>query len=211
MCFGERNFAPAAGALPWFIGREHKGEWSVDVDADEVERGANDFQIVASEFWSVRALLLQVAISVLAFEHHRQEWSVAFACVELCRLDVFGGLDQRNGKLDHLSRSDFGPDFAFCPNGLYRHPVTENGVVPNLIEFGSRQPQAGGKRDVHRAARNRYLHALMTHVHERAELVDRKEVVDTVTELVGHVAGVVRECLRRVTVLPPVLVLQSLR
>ena len=44
----------------------------------------------------------------------------------------------------NLGRADLGSRFAFCPDGLHRHPVSENRVVPNLIEFARSEIQAGG-------------------------------------------------------------------
>src|SRR5262249_15698661 len=71
MPFGERNFTPTTGDLSWLIGGKDVNERPIDVDADEIERRAEDFQLVVSEFRRVRALLLQVTVSVFAFEHHR--------------------------------------------------------------------------------------------------------------------------------------------
>src|SRR5262245_24653882 len=51
----------------------------------------------------------------------------------------------------------------------------------------------------------------MAQVHERPEFVDRKKVPNAITELLGHVPGIVRECLDCVARLPSALILQSLR
>src|SRR5262245_7836988 len=51
----------------------------------------------------------------------------------------------------------------------------------------------------------------MSEIDECAKLVDREEMADAVAQLLGHVAGVVRERIDGVAVLPSTLVLQRLR
>jgi hypothetical protein len=76
--------------------------------------------------------------------HHRQERRVAFASGGLSRLNVLRGLDQRDGTFKNLGRANFGSGFSFSAYGLHRHPVGEDRVVPDLIEFARSEIQAGG-------------------------------------------------------------------
>jgi hypothetical protein len=51
---------------------------------------------------------------------------------------VFRSLDQRDAAQNHFGWSHFNARFAFCPERLHRHPVSKNGVVPDLIELAGR-------------------------------------------------------------------------
>src|SRR5215831_6980702 len=79
-------------------------------------------------------------------------------------------------------------------------------AVPNLVQLARRELQAGCRLRADHSVSNPDLGAVVSPVDEGAKLVDREEVLDAITELLGHVPGVVGERLGRVARLPtPVL------
>src|SRR5262249_13508150 len=98
-------------------------------------------------------------------------------------------------------------------DGLHGEPMTEDGVMPHLVQLAVRESQARSAAEMHGlTAAHVHVEALVAALHERAELVDRGDVLDAVAELPGDVSRVLGE---RGTGLPtdpaPVRVLQRLR
>ena len=85
-------------------------------------------------------------------------------------------------------------------------------VVPNLVQLARRELQAGCGLRADHSVSNPDFGAVVSPVDEGVKLVDREEVLDAITELLGHVLGVVGERLGRVARLPtPVLDLEGLQ
>src|SRR5215510_57060 len=85
--------------------------------------------------------------------------------------------------------------------------------MTHLVELPVREPRPRSTAEMNRfAAADLHVEPLVTALDERAELVNREEVLDAIAKLPGHVAGVVGKGLRGVLRLPPaVLVLERLR
>ena len=95
----------------------------------------------------------------------------------------------------------FVPGLACRADGLHGQAVAEHGVVPRLVEPPRRQLQPG-----------RVDADAVAELDERAELVDREDVLHAIGQPLGDVAGVVGERLRRVARFPAAdAVLQRLR
>src|SRR5262245_63240545 len=85
--------------------------------------------------------------------------------------------------------------------------------MAHLVEIAVRQLQSGRAAKVQRlASTDLRVEALVASLDERAELVDRKEVLDAIAEVLGDVPRVVGEGLGGVLRLPAaVFVLECLR
>src|SRR6185437_3374337 len=96
---------------------------------------------------------------------------------------------------------DLRPRLPLGADGLYREPVAEYPVMTRLIEARRRQLEA---RRVDADA--------VPQLHERAELIDRENVLHPVGDMLGDVAGVLAERLGRLARLPAAdTVLECLR
>ena len=99
----------------------------------------------------------------------------------------------------------FSANPTFVPAGPLRadrlngEAVAEHGVMAYLVQLGVGERQPRSNAQVHRLpAANLHVDSLIATFDERGELVDREVVLHPVAELLGHVAGVVRERFRRV-------------
>src|SRR5262245_7023943 len=94
-------------------------------------------------------------------------------------------------------------DRAAGADRLNREAMAQHSVVAHLVELAVRKLQPRGAAQVHGlSAADPYIEPLVAALHERSELVDREEVFDSVTNLLGHVTRIVCKRLCRLLRLP---------
>src|SRR5215813_1504885 len=187
--------------------------WPVDVDPDEVEWRCDRLELVVGELRCILAVLFQVLIGVAALEHHGGEVGIQFTSRSLGSPDALGGVHDWNsyahvfGKAHLCARPAAGADCLNCES------VSQNSVMTHLVELAIRQPQPGCPAEVQLfTPTDLHVETLVTGLYERAELINREEVLHSIAELLGDVPAIVGERFRGVLGPPPTgLVLQRLR
>jgi hypothetical protein len=101
---------------------------------------------------------------------------------------MFSGVSDDGRRADDLlRRPDLGPRASLGADGLNGQAVAQHVVVADLVELTRREFEGGGGTPLS-----------VSQLHEGRQLVERDEVPHPVGQLLGHVAGVVSECLGRV-------------
>ncbi len=158
----------------------------VDVDPREVEGAADRPELLGGELGSVGAGVGKVRVGVPALLDHGHVGRAQLACRPLGGRDVLGRLDHGNAGQHVLRESDPCPRLPLGSDRLHRQAVAEDRVVAELVEA------AGGQ------LQSRSVDAdVVSELDERAELVDREEMLHAIGEVGRDVAGIVREGLRR--------------
>ena len=105
---------------------------------------------------------------------------------------MLGRLDDWHADADVLRRPGLRARARARTDRLYRKPVGEQRMMPDLVQPAGRQLQPG-REDA----------GCMAEFDERRALVEREEMPGPVAELFGDVTGIVRECLGGVAPFPP--------
>src|SRR5262249_59189914 len=117
--------------------------------------------------------------------------------------DVVGCADGRNRGRHVLGEPDLRAGPPAGPDRLDGEAVAEDGVVADLVELAVRELEPGRAAEMQRlSAGTLHVEPLVAPFDERGELVDREVMADAVPELLGNVARVLGEGLRRLGRLP---------
>src|SRR5262249_26090431 len=151
-------------------------------------------------------------VGVPALEHHRCEVGIEITSRSLCRLDALGSLHDWNGDAHVFGEADLRVRPTARADRLNGESMTEDRVMPHLVELAVRQPQPRPPAEVQGfPAADLHVEPLVAALDERSELINREEVLHAIAELLCARARVVGEGLGGVLRYPTaVLVLERL-
>ena len=159
------------------------------------------FEIFRRELRRVGARARQIRVGVLPFHDDRHVLRVHLTRRLCGGGDVLRVLDHGRADRHVVRKADLRAGLARCADRLHREAVTENGVMPGLVEPSRRKLQPG-----------RVDAVPIAQFEERTELVDREDVLDAIGQSLRNESCIVSERLGRVARLPAAaVVLQHLR